>query len=100
VLALLLVPMVVCTAYVRAHRVETTPRSWSRKRVFLTISGSVPFVLFIVGALYVTDPTGSTWVGAAVGGVLGSVLGIVGTAIEGRRRRRREAAAALTGDDD
>src|SRR5688500_14395530 len=35
VLAALIVPMAVCTAYVRRRRVDTEVHSWNRKRVLL-----------------------------------------------------------------
>ncbi|WP_433296648.1 hypothetical protein ACQP2F_38920 [Actinoplanes sp. CA-030573] len=93
VLAVLLGPMVLCTVYVQRRRVDTTPRSWHAKRVLLTVLGTAPFVVFLIGALYAYEPEGDAWKGAMVGGVLGGVGGAVAKTVEGRRRRRREALA-------
>jgi predicted branched-subunit amino acid permease len=97
VLGAMLIPMMLCTAYVRSRRVDTTPRSWSAKRVLLTIIAPAPMVVFLIGAIYAYEPDGATWKGATVGAVIGAVAGIVGTAVEKRRRDRREAMA---GDQD
>jgi hypothetical protein len=94
VLVLLWLPMVLTTVYVRRRRVETAPRSWRAKRILVTFLGGAPYAVFTVGALYVFDPDGSTWRGAVVGGVLGGLLGVAATVVEGRRRARRDALAA------
>jgi hypothetical protein len=90
-------PIMLCTAYVHRRRVETTPRSWSAKRILLAVLGGAPFVVFLIGALYVHDPEGSAWRGAVLGGVLGAIAGAVAKTVDSRRRRRREA---LAGDED
>ena len=101
VLVVLYIPMVLCTLYVRRRRVETAPRNWSAKRLFLFVAGTLPFAVFLVGALFAYDPAGDTWKGAAVGGVFGAAIGLLMKGVERRRRDRREAlAAALAGDDD
>ena len=97
VLVALWVPLLLSTAYVRGRRVDTTPRSWSTKRILVTVLGVAPYVVFLVGALYVYDPQGDTWRGAAFGGVLGALLGAVATIVKSRRRERLEATA---GDED
>jgi len=94
VLTAMLVPMWVCTLYVRRRRVDTLPRSWTAKRVFWGIVGGIPYAVFMVGALYAYDPEGATWRGAAIGGVVGGVVGLVVQVVQGRRRRRLEAVAA------
>ena len=100
VLVALYIPMVICTVYVRRRRVETVPRRWSPKQLFLFIAGNVPFAVFLVGALHAYDPAGATWKGAAVGGVIGAAGGVVGQAVDRRRREHREALAAVAGDND
>jgi hypothetical protein len=97
VLVLMWIPMVLCTIYVRRRRVDTAPRSWGAKRVFLTVAGSLPYAVFLIGAFYVYDPAGSVWRGALVGGVLGAVLGGASQIAQSRRRRRQDA---LAGDED
>ena len=98
VLVLLYIPMPLCTLYVRSRRVDTTPRTWGVRRIVLALAGgTVPFATFLVGALYVYNPDGATWRGAAIGGLLGAVLGLLATYLESRRRRRREA---LAGEED
>ena len=93
VLAVLVVPMMLCTVYVRRRRVDTTPRSWSHKRVFLSLAGGLPFAVFLVGALYAYEPEGSTWKGTAVGAVVGAIGGLAAMMVESRLRLRREAMA-------
>src|SRR3954471_1817541 len=51
VLVTLTVPMAFSTLYVRSKRVDTTPRLWSPKRIFLSFLGSLPIVVFAMGAL-------------------------------------------------
>ncbi len=93
VLVAMFIPMWICTLYVRRRRVETLPRSWSARRVFWGIVGGVPYAVFMVGALYAYEPDGSTWKGAAIGGVLGGAGGLVAQVVQSRRRRRAEADA-------
>jgi hypothetical protein len=100
VLVLFYVPMVLCALYVRRRRVDTSPRSWSAKRIFLTVAGGTPLAVFFIGSLYVYDPEGSTWRGAVFGAILGATGGFAAQVVESRRRRRREAALALAGDED
>ena len=100
VLVVLVVPMALCTAYVRRRRVDTVVRSWSRKRVVLSSLGGVPFVVFFVGALFAYDRSSHEWQGAAAGALFGAVLGGVMSAAGKRRRRRQEEAAAAAGDED
>ncbi|MEU8813868.1 hypothetical protein [Actinoplanes sp. NPDC048796] len=100
VMVLLYVPMMLSTLYVRHRRVDTTPRSWSAKRVFLTVVNGAPAAVFLIGSLYVYDPEGAMWRGAVFGGAFGAVATAVAQLLETRRRRRREAALALAGDDD
>jgi hypothetical protein len=97
VLVGLWLPLLLSTAYVRGRRVETTPRSWSAKRILVTVVTSVPYLVFVVGAMYVYDPHGDTWRGALVGGVFGGLAGVIGVIVKGRRRARLEA---LAGDED
>ena len=87
----------VSTLYVMRRRVDTVPRSWTAKRLLITVLTAAPYVVFLVGALYAYDSAGDTWLGAAVGGVLGGMLSVVGTIAKIKRRDRREA---LAGDDD
>ncbi|MGA5300189.1 hypothetical protein ACPCHT_09695 [Nucisporomicrobium flavum] len=96
-LAALWVPMMVATLYVRHRQVDTTPRSWSAKRIVLLVAGVTPYAVFVVGAQYVTDPDDSSWLGSAVGSVFGALLGVAAAIVKGRRRARQEA---LAGDED
>jgi hypothetical protein len=100
VLVVLAIPMGVATLYVRGKRVETTPRSWSPKRVLLSFLQGLPFVVFGIGAAYQNNPESSTWHGTIVGAAIGGTVGIVATMQKTRKRRREEAAAALAGDED
>jgi heme/copper-type cytochrome/quinol oxidase subunit 2 len=93
VLVVLWVPMLLSTRYVQSRRVDTTPRSWTAKRIILTVATATPYVLFVIGAQYAYDPEGSTWVGTAVGGVVGACAGVAALTVEARRRSRREALA-------
>jgi membrane associated rhomboid family serine protease len=99
VLTLMYVPMLVCQAYMRRRRVDTSPRTWRLKTILHTAAGVLPYVVFLVGALDAYQaPDHSTAIGAAVGGVFGGTLGTVALALRSRRQRRLEVAAA--GDDD
>ncbi|GAA0551378.1 hypothetical protein GCM10010172_37080 [Paractinoplanes ferrugineus] len=97
ILVLQWLTMLLATLYVRRRRVDTVPRSWNLKRLVLTVLGVGPYVVFLVGALHAYDPAGDTWIGAAVGGVLGGTGAIIGTILKIKRRDQREA---LVGDDD
>jgi len=100
VLVLLVIPMVLCTVYVRRRRVDTEVHAWTGKRVLWSVLGSLPYVIFVIGALYAHDPESSTWLGAIVGAVFGGTIGIVASVVRIRRRRRQEALAAASGDED
>jgi hypothetical protein len=89
--------MLLPTLYVVRRRVDTVPRSWTVRRLVLTLLTAGPYVVFLVGGLYAYDSDGATWLGAAVGGVIGGVASIIGTIMKIRRRDQREA---LVGDDD
>ena len=100
VLVLMIVPMALCTAYVRGRRVDTEAGRWTAKRVWWGVLGALPYVVFVIGALYVHNPESSTWLGAIVGSIVGAAIGIVATVAGIRRRRRQEALAAARGDED
>ena len=74
--------------------------AWTGKRVLWSVLGSLPYVIFVIGALYAHDPESSTWLGAIVGAVFGGTIGIVASIVRVRRRRRQEALAAASGDED
>ena len=95
VLAALIVPMAVCTAYVRRRRVDTEVHSWNRKRVLLAAGFGLPIVTFVIGAFYAyAGPASSVWRGAIVGAAFGGLLGVAASVLSARRKRREEAAAA------
>src|SRR5690349_18664867 len=98
VLVAMFVPMLVCMRYVRSRRVDTTPRTMDSRRVLWGLIGGLPYAVFLVGALRAYEPDGSPWVGAAVGGVIGGVGGLVIQFVQSRRRRRQEAVAAADED--
>ena len=99
-LVLLVVPMAMCMAYVHRRRVDTEVHAWTGKRVLWSVLGSLPYVIFVIGALYAHDPESSTWLGAIVGAIFGGTVGIVASVVRIRRRRRQEALAAASGDED
>jgi hypothetical protein len=91
VMAVLAVPMVLTTFYLRRRQVDTDPRSWTGKRILLAVVGTAPWVLFFVGSAYhVGGPSSTIWQSTAIGGVLGGVAGVVASAIRSRRRRKLE----------
>jgi hypothetical protein len=98
VLVAMFVPMLVCMGYVRSRRVDTTPRVMDTKRVLWGLAGGLPYAVFLVGSLRAYGPDEATWIGAAVGGVIGGAGGVVAQMLQSRRRRRLEAAA--TADED
>jgi hypothetical protein len=92
-LAVLYIPMVMSLVYVRRRRVDTTPRSWSAKRIEVTVLSVLPYVLFVLGACYAYRSTDAgLFRGAAIGAVIGGLLGFGKAVVESRQRRRREAA--------
>jgi len=98
VLAVLVIPMWLSAVYVRSRRVDTVPRRWTAKRLLMSTLSGLPFVVFLIGALYVWDPESSTWRGAIVGAALGGAIGFVMTALKVRRRRRQEAVTVVDED--
>jgi hypothetical protein len=101
ILAALLIPMAFCTVYLHGRRVDTTPRTWSAKRITLSFLGGLPFVVFLIGVCYhAFGPESSTWRGAIVGAVIGGAAGLAGTIQQARKRRRDEAAAVPAEDED
>ena len=98
VLAALVVPMALCSAYVRGRRVVTEVHGWSRKRVLFSILGGLPYVVFVVGALLAYSESAAR--GAVFGAVIGGIGGVLATVVATRRRRRQEALAAAAGDED
>jgi hypothetical protein len=94
VLAVLAVPMIMCTVYVRGRRVETDVRVWTRKRILLTVLSSVPVIAFVLGALRAfSDTHPSAFRGALIGALFGSAIGVGRAIAASRRHRRRETTA-------
>ncbi|MFI7599677.1 hypothetical protein [Actinoplanes sp. NPDC049681] len=98
VLLVMYVPCVLCTAYVRRRRVDTTPRSWSRKRILVTLLSVLPYLLFTFGAAHAMDSDGSATAGAGVGLVIGGGLAALWWVFQRSRRRRQEAAGLQDAD--
>lgn len=92
------IPMALSTAYVRRRRVEPVPVRWTPQWALAWLLTALPYVIFVVGAYYVDDPESTTWMGAAVGSVVGGLVAVVLVLRLARDRRRREAASA--GDDE
>ena len=98
VLVVLLVPMAMCTVYVRHRRVDTEVRRWTRKRVVLSAAFTVPLLLFLFGSLWAYGKGGSSvWWGALGGSVFGAGLSAVSPFVRSRRQRR--AAPAVEDQD-
>jgi hypothetical protein len=98
VLAVMYLPMLLCTAYVRRRRVDTLPRTWSPKKLLVSVLGGLPYVLFVIGVAVAWAPP-SLARSMAVGSVVGGVLGAGTLVLAGRRGARREAAAARRAED-
>jgi hypothetical protein len=99
VLAVLLIPMAFATLYVKSRRVDTTPRSWSAKRLFLGAVAGLPYVVFCVGAFYHVAPDGRTeWPSTVYGAMLGLAIGVIIAVLQVRRRRRLDALAVTDED--
>ncbi|WP_305789749.1 hypothetical protein [Symbioplanes lichenis] len=81
------------TVYVRRRRVDTTPRSWSSRRIALIVITILPLLIFIAGARYVRESDNAAWLGVAVGGLAGALIAVVVLIIKGRLRDREEARA-------
>ena len=97
-LAVLLVPITLCSVYVQAKRVDTIPRVWSRKRLFISALSSLPYFVFGVGFLYHVYPESDAWRSALIGAVGGLAVGVLGQAVHTRRLRRQDTLAV--GDED
>ncbi|GGN52988.1 hypothetical protein GCM10010112_01340 [Actinoplanes lobatus] len=97
-LAVFLVPIGFASIYVQSRRVDTTPRTWSRKRLIVSTLLGAPYVAFGIGFLYHAYPESDSWRSALVGSFIGLAAGAVIQAVQTRRVRRRDAL--LAGDDD
>ncbi|NMO54169.1 hypothetical protein HH310_23670 [Actinoplanes sp. TBRC 11911] len=98
VLGALILPMFCCTLYVRGRRVDTTPRTWGAKRLTLSVLGSLPLVVFALGASY-QNSAHFVWANSLIGAVIGGLIGGFVTARRSKQRRRAEAAAELADVD-
>ena len=98
VLAVLYLPMLVCSTYVSRRRVETVPRSWSAKRLVLTVLGGLPYVVFILGAAAAWTPA-SFARGMRQGAIGGVVLAVAVLAVQTCLRNRREGNAPVEDED-
>lgn len=95
--ATLYLPILVCAGYVRRRRVETRVHHWTPKRVLLAALSGLPYLLFFLGCLRALQPPGSSATrGAAIGMLVGGIVGILFARLAARRRRR----SAVVGDDD
>jgi uncharacterized membrane protein YbaN (DUF454 family) len=99
VMALMYLPTLLTGGYVRARRVETMAVRWTPKRVALGVLGGLPYLVFLVGALYPYDHSSDTMRGAVLGGVIGAGLAVGLVVQQARRIRAREAAAAVEDED-
>jgi hypothetical protein len=97
-LALLLVPTLLSSAYVRSRRVDTLPRRWSSKRVLVSTLSALPIVVFGVGALYANNPPSFNWEHVLLGSTVGAGIGLAMTVARVRARRREDAT--VVGDED
>jgi hypothetical protein len=63
------------------------------------VLGGLPYLVFLVGALYPYDHSSDTMRGAVLGGVIGAGLAVGLVVHQARRIRAREAAAAVEDED-
>jgi hypothetical protein len=87
------VPIFLTTAHVVRKHVNTTPLTWTKKRVITTVASGLPFLVMVVGLTRALDegldPGGV--VGGAIGGGVGLVVAIFATRAISRRRAAAEA---------
>jgi hypothetical protein len=94
ILVVLVVPMAMCTAYVRHRRVDAAVRRWTGKRIVLSTAFTVPLLLFLFASLWAYGKAGSSvWWGAAGGALFGAGLSAVTPFVRSRRLRRETPAA-------
>jgi hypothetical protein len=98
VLVVMYVPCMLCQVYVQRRRVDTTPRTWSPKRITMALLTVLPYALFTIGVVHATSRDSATTSGTAVGALVGSALGMAWLAIKTIQRRRREAGALPDAD--
>lgn len=91
VLAALYLPCLLCQAYVQRRKVETTPRSWSPKKIIVTVLGILPSIVFLLGTVDAMTGNSAALRGASIGVVIGSGLVTLWLARKTQLRRRREA---------
>jgi uncharacterized membrane protein AbrB (regulator of aidB expression) len=93
-LVALLIPAIMCVAYVRRRQVDTELPAWTRKRVVLSVLSTVPLSGFIVGAMYAySNRHPAIWVHALAGAVVGLVVSAAAAAGRRRRWRRTDESA-------
>jgi hypothetical protein len=94
VLLVLVVPMMLCSAYVRGRRVDTVVRRWNRKRMILWLAFTVPMVAFVFGALRAFGADSPTWWGAVAGLAFGGGISGLGPFVRSRRQRHEPPVVA------
>jgi hypothetical protein len=98
VLAAWVAPMFFTTLYVQGRRVDTTPRSWSGKRLLLGVLGGLPIVVAAMGAIYEGNPDGYVWESSVIGAVIGGGIGVAALARKTKQRRRAEQSTPVDVD--
>lgn len=96
VLVVFLLPILVIQGYVWRKGVRLRPARTGVKYWLIGVLGSVPYLVFTLGALaaYDVGPIGDgNWWRALVGTVVGGLLGLLTVSRLERYRRRREDAA-------
>jgi hypothetical protein len=93
-MAVLYLPMLLCSGYVSRRRVNVNNIRWTtRARVNVVLAG-VPYLLFILGLARAYQVlNGSLGWEIPVGAALGAGAAAVGVRLQARRRQQRETAA-------
>jgi pilus assembly protein TadC len=89
------VPMFLTTAYASKKQINLLPRTWTKKRIIVSVASGLPIVVVAIGLTRAFDEglDSDGMVGGAIGGTVGLVVAIFATRAIARNRLERDANA-------